>query len=265
MRQARFSGAYTFQYSPRPGTPAATMDDQVPPEVVKDRYLRLAEVVNQIAWDEGKALVGRSVELMVAEGEGRKDAATHRLSGRGPDSRLVHFNPGGADGVRPGDMVIVEITYAAPHHLVADGPVLSVRRTRAGDAWERRNCGADAPTGRRARHADHRRARPVAAGVRLRLSRPVHDSLWTRCHVMTPSSHSQRACRRRAHHSSREPGAAGHLARRRHARSKTCPHPSRTVSLPSTAASRSRSRSASRCVAVSWKSRPSSSTISPLA
>ena len=147
VRQARFSGAYTFQYSPRPGTPAATMDEQVPPDVVKDRYLRLAEVVNQIAWEEGQTLVGRFVELMVSEGEGRKDAATHRLSGRGPDSRLVHFNPAGAPGVRPGDMVIVEITKAAPHHLVADGPVQSVRRTRAGDAWQRRNTEPAAPAG----------------------------------------------------------------------------------------------------------------------
>ncbi len=139
VRQARFSGAYTFQYSPRPGTPAATMSDQVSREVVKDRYRRLVEVANQIAWDEGKALIGHTVELMVAEGEGRKDAATHRLSGRAPDSRLVHFNPDGAAAVRPGDMVTTVITHAAPHHLVADGPVVAVRRTRAGDAWERRN------------------------------------------------------------------------------------------------------------------------------
>lgn len=41
--------------------------------------------------------------------------------------------------VRPGDMVTVEITYAAPHHLLAEGPTLGVRRTRAGDAWEKRN------------------------------------------------------------------------------------------------------------------------------
>jgi tRNA-2-methylthio-N6-dimethylallyladenosine synthase len=123
------------------------MADQVPPEVVKDRYQRLVEVVNEIAWDEGKALVGRSVELMVAEGEGRKDAATHRLSGRAPDSRLVHFNPDGAPDVRPGDMVTTEITYAAPHHLVADGPVLGVRRTRAGDAWQARNSAPPAPAG----------------------------------------------------------------------------------------------------------------------
>ena len=147
VRQARFSGAYTFQYSPRPGTPAATMADQVPPEVVKDRYQRLVEVVNEIAWDEGKALVGRSVELMVAEGEGRKDAATRRLSGRAPDSRLVHFSPVGAPDVRPGDMVTTEITFAAPHHLVADGPVLGVRRTRAGDAWEARTAAPPAPAG----------------------------------------------------------------------------------------------------------------------
>ena len=49
--------------------------------------------------------------------------------------------------VRPGDMVTVEITYAAPHHLVADGPVLAVRRTRAGDAWERRTSAPAAPPG----------------------------------------------------------------------------------------------------------------------
>ena len=90
---ARFSGAYTFQYSIRPGTPAATLPDQVPPDVVKHRYERLVELVNDIAWDENQRLVGRTVELMVAEGEGRKDAATHRLSGRGPDNRLVHFDP----------------------------------------------------------------------------------------------------------------------------------------------------------------------------
>jgi tRNA-2-methylthio-N6-dimethylallyladenosine synthase len=79
---------------------------------------------------------------MVAEGEGRKDQQTHRLSGRGPDNRLVHFTPVRHDGrpvdVRPGDMATVEITRAAPHHLVADGAVRSVRRTRAGDAWQAR-------------------------------------------------------------------------------------------------------------------------------
>jgi len=142
VRKARFAQAYTFQYSIRPGTPAATMPDQISPEVVKDRYQRLVALVEEISWEENKARVGKTVELMVAEGEGRKDGVTARLSGRGPDNRLVHFAPDfsetDADSVRPGDMVEVVVTKAAPHHLIADGPVLSVRRTRAGDAWERR-------------------------------------------------------------------------------------------------------------------------------
>ncbi len=144
--EARFSGAFTFQYSKRPGTPAAVLEEQVPRDVVQDRYERLVTLVNDIAWEENKRLVGRRIELMVAEGEGRKDAATHRLSGRGPDNRLVHFAPGDAD-VRPGDMVAVEVTYAAPHHLVADGPLLGVRRTRSGDAWEARRSAPAAPAG----------------------------------------------------------------------------------------------------------------------
>ena len=142
VREARFAGAFTFQYSKRPGTPAATLPDQVPQAEVTDRYNRLVELVNEITWAENQALIGRELELMVAEGEGRKDAATHRLSGRAPDNRLVHFEAdfSGVEGApRPGDMVTVGITYAAPHHLVADGPVRALRRTRSGDAWERRN------------------------------------------------------------------------------------------------------------------------------
>ncbi len=139
VRAARFAGAYTFQYSKRPGTPAADLPDQVPPEVVKDRYQRLAAEVDRIAWEENQRLVGRRVELMVSEGGGRKDAATARLTGRAPDNRLVHFAPDPvAEPPRPGDAVTVEVTRAAPHHLVADGPLLGVRRTRSGDAWAAR-------------------------------------------------------------------------------------------------------------------------------
>ncbi|TNM46130.1 tRNA (N6-isopentenyl adenosine(37)-C2)-methylthiotransferase MiaB [Nocardioides albidus] len=151
VREARFAGAFTFQYSKRPGTPAATLPDQVDQATVTDRYNRLVELVNEITWEENKRLVGRELELMVAEGEGRKDAATHRLSGRAPDNRLVHFEADFAavDGApRPGDMVTVQVTYAAPHHLVADGPVRALRRTRSGDAWERRvSTGGVAPKG----------------------------------------------------------------------------------------------------------------------
>jgi tRNA-2-methylthio-N6-dimethylallyladenosine synthase len=135
VRQARFASAFTFQYSKRPGTPAATMDGQVPPEVVQQRYQRLLECVEEISWAENRALVGRPVEVLVAVGEGRKDAATGRLSGRARDGRLVHL-AGDASRIRPGDIVHTTVTYAAPHHLNADEPPLAHRRTRAGDVWE---------------------------------------------------------------------------------------------------------------------------------
>ncbi len=138
VRQARFSGAFTFQYSIRAGTPAATMDGQVPKPVVQERYERLVLAQDGVSWAENKAQVGRRLELLVAEGEGRKDGATHRMSGRARDNRLVHFVPPRDATVRPGDVVEVEVTYAAPHHLVSDAPVLAVRPTRSGDAWQAR-------------------------------------------------------------------------------------------------------------------------------
>ena len=140
VRQARFANAFTFQYSQRPGTPAATMENQVPAEIVQDRYERLVKLGNDVAWDENKKLVGQRVELLVAEGEGKKDDLTARMSGRARDSRLVHFGVTGevvANGrPRPGDVVEVELTHAAPHHHNADAGVLSWRQTPAGDIWE---------------------------------------------------------------------------------------------------------------------------------
>jgi tRNA-2-methylthio-N6-dimethylallyladenosine synthase len=134
VREARFANCYTFQYSKRPGTPAAEMADQVAAAVVRQRYEQLTAVAEEVAWDEAKKQVGRVVDVLVAEGEGRKDEQTLRMSGRAADNRLVHF---AAADARPGDMATVEVTYAAPHHLVAD-VLHSVRRTRAGDAWEAR-------------------------------------------------------------------------------------------------------------------------------
>jgi tRNA-2-methylthio-N6-dimethylallyladenosine synthase len=155
---ARFAQAFTFQYSPRPGTPAADMPDQVPKAVVQGRYERLLAVQEEISWAENRHQEGRVVEVLVAHGEGRKDQATRRLSGRAPDNRLVHVAiPDDGHRPRPGDMVTAEVTYGAPHHLVADsalsGGTYQVRRTRAGDAWQ----GADGPD----------RPRPVGLGLPL--------------------------------------------------------------------------------------------------
>jgi tRNA-2-methylthio-N6-dimethylallyladenosine synthase len=143
VEAARFASAFTFQYSPRPGTAAASMTGEVPREVVAERYARLAELQERISTEENRAQVGRVVEVLVGAGEGRKDAATHRVSGRAADNRLVHVGvPPGAPAPRPGDMVRARVTYGAPHHLIADAVLGGtggwVRRTRAGDAWERR-------------------------------------------------------------------------------------------------------------------------------
>ena len=134
VREARFAGAFTFLYSPRRGTPAATMDAQVPPGVVRERYERLVALVGEMTLAENQRMVGTAAEVLVAEGEGRKDAATHRMSGRARDNRLVHFTPQHT-APRPGDVVTVAVTRAAPYYLLADGAPLAVRRTRAGDAW----------------------------------------------------------------------------------------------------------------------------------
>jgi tRNA-2-methylthio-N6-dimethylallyladenosine synthase len=140
VHEARFAAAFTFQYSKRPGTPAATMSDQVPHEVVQQRYERLVQEIEKISWEENKTQVGRRVEVLFAEGEGRKDVGTRRLSGRARDNRLVHVampdDP--AERPRPGDIATVEVTYAAPHHLIADAPLGELIRTAGGDAWEAR-------------------------------------------------------------------------------------------------------------------------------
>src|ERR687893_2527194 len=114
VAQARFAQAFTFQYSPRPGTPAADLPDQLPKPVVQERYERLVALQEEISWQQNRALLGRTVEVLVSTGEGRKDTATRRMSGRARDGRLVHFTPAGPavdDSVRPGDVVTVRATY----------------------------------------------------------------------------------------------------------------------------------------------------------
>ena len=138
VERARFASAFTFQYSPRPGTPAATMDDQIPKAVVTERYDRLIDLQEQISWDENKRLVGNPVEVLVSRGEGKKDGVTGRVSGRARDGRLVHVAAGDTPA-RPGDLISATVTYAAPHHLVADGGITAHR------AWQGPAARPDAP------------------------------------------------------------------------------------------------------------------------
>jgi tRNA-2-methylthio-N6-dimethylallyladenosine synthase len=129
VRAAQFASAFTFQYSKRPGTPAATMADQVPKAVVQERYERLIALQDEISWTAAKTLVGREVEVLVSSGAGRKDGATGRVSGRARDGRLVHV----AAAAEPGDVVTAVVSQAAPHHLVADGGITARHAWRGAD------------------------------------------------------------------------------------------------------------------------------------
>ena len=128
-KQAQFTAAYTFQYSKRPGTPAATMPDQIEDEVMADRYTRLHKLQQQISGDLNKASVGKRYEVLVSDHEGRHDANRARVNGRTPDFRLVHLE---SDDVRPGDIADVTITESSPNFMI--GKLNSIRMTRGGDA-----------------------------------------------------------------------------------------------------------------------------------
>lgn len=145
VEKARFASAYTFQYSSRPGTPAAEMENQIPKAVVQDRYERLLELQERISREENEKLIGTRQELLV-QADGRKNDQTQRMSGRARDGRLIHFTPT-VPGIRAGDMVDVEVTGAAGHFLFADAGVLSHRTTKAGDMTEAGETPTTAPVG----------------------------------------------------------------------------------------------------------------------
>ncbi|WP_336853146.1 tRNA (N6-isopentenyl adenosine(37)-C2)-methylthiotransferase MiaB [Sinomonas albida] len=172
VERSRFASAFTFQYSKRPGTPAADMPDQLPKAVVQERYERLIALQERISGEENARQIGREAEVLVTAHSGRKAGETHRLSGRARDNRLVHFSvPEGAEEPRPGDLVTVPITSAAPYHLIADPAgqaEYSVRRSRAGDAWDRaqaESCGVPAAAAPGGAMAGGTGARAVSLGM----------------------------------------------------------------------------------------------------
>jgi tRNA-2-methylthio-N6-dimethylallyladenosine synthase len=110
MSEARFDNAYMFQFSPRPGTPAAEMDDQVPPDVVTRRFDQLVELQNAITFERNIEQVGKAVEVMV-EGPSKRDASVATTRTRG--NRIVHI----AGEWPAGTILTAEVTRAAPHYL----------------------------------------------------------------------------------------------------------------------------------------------------
>ncbi len=114
--EAAYDAAYTFVFSARPGTEAAAMTDEfVDPAVVQDRMRRLVEVVERHTLHKHEARVGRTEEVLV-EGPSKKDPS--QWSGRTRQNKLAHFAP--LDTTRPGELVSVQVTSAAPHFLRAE-------------------------------------------------------------------------------------------------------------------------------------------------
>ena len=132
--EAQFAAAYTYQYSIRPGTPAATMPDQISAAVVGERYTRLHEHQQIISLGVNKRAIGKKMRVLVGEYEGRRDARESRLTGKSEDFRLVHFAD--SSNARAGDFVDVQITDASAHYLI--GEELQTIATRGGDAHELR-------------------------------------------------------------------------------------------------------------------------------
>ncbi len=110
---AAFDAAFTFEYSPRPGTPAAAMPDQLAPEVVSERYQRLAALTRHLAYRGNARQVGTVAELLL-EGPSKTDPA--RLSGRTRSNRLVHVPA--EEGLAAGDLVAARLEEAASHYLL---------------------------------------------------------------------------------------------------------------------------------------------------
>ena len=128
---AQFSAAYTYKYSIRPGTPAGVMPNQVPAEIVRERYTRLHEHQQAISLGVNQKSIGTNHRALVSEVEGRRDAAQLRLTGKTEDFRLVHFDA--TSQARPGDFVDVTITDASAHYLI--GNETAHVKTRGGDAF----------------------------------------------------------------------------------------------------------------------------------
>ena len=137
-REAKFLAAYTFQYSKRPGTPAATMPDQISDDVMRERYEALHKLQQEISESVNQEVVGTVQEILVADHEGRRDGQRHRMTGRSKDFRLVHFNVDETNPPRPGDLVTTRITKASPNFVLAEGLPIDIRKTRGGDAHDAR-------------------------------------------------------------------------------------------------------------------------------
>jgi tRNA-2-methylthio-N6-dimethylallyladenosine synthase len=134
LEEVKFLAAYSFQYSKRPGTPAATMDGQIADDEMARRYEALHKAQQRISGEVNQQIVGQEIEILVADFEGKRDDEHNRMSGRTRDFRLAHFAIDPLNQPRPGDLVRTKVTSATPNFILADELPIEIIRTRGGDA-----------------------------------------------------------------------------------------------------------------------------------
>ncbi|WP_417622241.1 tRNA (N6-isopentenyl adenosine(37)-C2)-methylthiotransferase MiaB [Parasphingorhabdus sp.] len=110
VREANYSQAFSFKYSPRPGTPAAVMEEQIAPEVMNERLQRLQALLNEQQYAFNRQTVGRTTDILLE----RKGKLEGQLIGKTPWLQSVHII---SPDLNIGDLVEVEITQAGPNSL----------------------------------------------------------------------------------------------------------------------------------------------------
>ena len=110
VREANYSQAFSFKYSPRPGTPAAMMDEQVAPEVMDERLQRLQALLNEQQYAFNQQTVGRTTDILL-ERQGKLDG---QLIGKTPWLQSVHII---SPDLKIGDLVEIQVTQAGPNSL----------------------------------------------------------------------------------------------------------------------------------------------------
>ncbi len=113
VRDAGFASAYSFIFSPRPGTPAASMDNPVPTEVISQRLQELQKLLNEQQFEFNKNTVGRTLPVLF-DSFGK---TTDQVHGRTPYNQAIHVE---TDQVRPGDLAEVKITKGSPNSVSGD-------------------------------------------------------------------------------------------------------------------------------------------------
>ncbi len=116
LRRCRFDGVFSFIYSPRKGTPAAEMEEQIPNHITRDRMARLLELQMQIQTENNEKLIGKTVRAL-CEGESKNDPMY--LSARSDSGKLIHF-PKPEKAIATGDFVTLHITEARAIMLIGE-------------------------------------------------------------------------------------------------------------------------------------------------